>query len=124
MRETQARRVQKDAAERREQDAPGARCARRAVERVAHQRMAGGGEVRANLMRAAGARLGRDQREVSQAQQHAPVRARLAPGASRAVMRVRRRGSRAIGSAIVPASRARRPWSSAIYVLCTVRARN
>ena len=52
--------MQEDAAKRRQQQAARARAQRGAVERVADQRVAGGGEVRANLMRAAGARLGRD----------------------------------------------------------------
>ncbi len=80
MHKAQLRGMQENAAEGRKRDAAGAWPRGCAVESVAHQRMAGGGEMRANLVGASGVRLGGDQGEVPQAKQYTPVGASLAAG--------------------------------------------
>lgn len=68
MHETQARGMQEHASQRRERNFSGLKLVRRAVRRVAHQRMSGRREVRANLVRTACARLSFNQREISESQ--------------------------------------------------------
>ena len=79
--------------------APGAKAARRAVERVPHHGMPDGRKVRADLVRAPGMQGGLDQRAAVQARDDAPVGARVpalggARGHARAASRIARNGQR------------------------------
>ncbi len=99
--EADSMRVQKVAAERRH--ALDRR--RRAIKRIASHWMAEAGEVDADLMRAAGADPHFEQSEAREAVAARDIRDQAArPSSSRAVMRVRCTGSRAMGRSMRPCS--------------------
>jgi hypothetical protein len=98
MRETQASSVQKDAPQGLEKAPSGADLCRRAIESIAHERMPSGGKVGANLVGAPRARLGFDQRKISDAQQRPPIRLgsaarRETRGHARAALGIARNGT-------------------------------
>ena len=66
--------MEKIAAERRQKDLADRQLRCRAVERVAHDRMMKGGEVHADLVRAAGVQLDLNERRCIDAGQDAPIR--------------------------------------------------
>src|ERR1700686_4030707 len=80
MRKAQFRGMQENAAESRKRDATGVRACGCAVESVTHERMAGCGEMRANLVGASSVRLGGDEGEGPQAKQHTPIGPSLTAG--------------------------------------------
>ena len=99
MRKSDARGVQEIALEKGQVARAGAQAARRAVERVSHNRMPDGRKVRADLVRAPGVEHGLDQRAAIQARDHAPVGSRVAAlgcarGHARAAARIARNGQR------------------------------
>ena len=104
MRKPDARGVQEIAFEERK-IARAAQAARRAVERVPDDWMPDGGKMRADLVRASRMEHGFDQRAAVQTRDHAPIGSRVAALTSARGHSRLRRGSREMGSVIVPESR-------------------
>ena len=97
MRKSDARGMQEIALEQRQISSPRAQTARRAVERVAHNRMPDGRKVRANLVRAPRMEHGLNQRAAVQPRDHSPIGPRVTPLATarchaRPPMRIARNG--------------------------------